>query len=241
MNFKGSTPEFHTTIPYFEGDASRLAVRMRDYSAEELVEALGISNTLAARTYQQYQQFDTPEAPRREAVFAYCGLVFSALIGEEPDPNMIRYAQDHLRILSGLYGILRPLDLIQPYRLDVGDPIDSPDDNSLYEFWRDRVTAQLAQEGLGEALINLASDEYFRMVVKSLLPADLPVITPVFKEQRGSAYKVIVTDTKKARGTMSRYILKNRITDPQQLKQYQEDGYVFFPDLSSETEWVFVR
>lgn len=242
MNFKGKTLQVHATEPVFQKEATLLADLMKSYTADELKLILNVSPALAAKTYLQYQQFDTPQSPRRESIFTFCGLVFNAFMGEEgPDVKMLRYAQDHLRILSGLYGVLRPFDLIQPYRLDVANKIDTPEGDNLYKFWTPKVTTDLLSEGLGKALINLASDEYSRMVDFSVIEEEAPVITVAFKEKRGDKFRVITTDTKKARGQMARYIIENRLTEPEQLKEYQVDDYAFYPDLSSEKEWVFVR
>lgn len=241
QNFKLSRTDLPAAAPVFEKEAEELVDLLKGYSAEELESVLKINPALAAKTYQQYQNFNSPDNPRKQAVLTYNGLVFGALDAENLPLQVLRYAQDHLRILSGLYGILHPFDMIQPYRLDVGDKLETKSGDSLYQFWEDRVTDRLLHDGVGKALVNLASDEYVRMIDLNRLPVGVPVITPVFKELRDGKYKVIVTATKQARGRMARYILENRLTEPEDLKEFHEEGYTFFPDLSSESEWVFVR
>lgn len=241
MNFKPVQKEEQTTVPLFVQEASELAQMMKQYTAEELIEVLKVSAPLAAKSYAQYQQFDRPDNPRKSALFTFNGLVFSGLDAETMLKPTLRYAQDHLRILSGLYGMLRPFDLIQPYRLDVAQKVMTPEGGTLYRFWDERVTAELKREGTGSALINLASEEYAKMILVDELPEGTRFITPVFKELRDGKFKVITTMTKTSRGKMARYIVENRIADPELLKAYTEEGYVFYPDLSTDSEWVFVR
>ena len=152
------------------------------------------------------------------------------------------FAQDNLRILSGLYGILRPLDLMQPYRLEMGTRLDTEAGSNLYQFWNDRITRSLNKDlkaSGGNTLINLASNEYFKSIQPKSLKAD--IITPAFKDFRKGEYRFIQFFAKKARGTMARFIVDKQITNPEEIKDFDRDGYQYNPELSSQRDWVFTR
>jgi cytoplasmic iron level regulating protein YaaA (DUF328/UPF0246 family) len=157
-------------------------------------------------------------------------------------PENIEFAQQNLRILSGLYGILKPLDLMQPYRLEMGTRLDTEAGTNLYQFWGDRITKALNTElkaSGSPALVNLASNEYFKSIKPKQLEAE--IITPAFKEFRNGEYRFIQFFAKKARGTMARYIVDRQLTDPEGLKDFDRDGYAFNAELSGERDWVFTR
>jgi len=158
------------------------------------------------------------------------------------DREELLFAQQHIRILSGLYGLLRPLDIIQPYRLEMGTPLKNERGKDLYAFWGRLLGEKLAEDQESEANrvpINLASQEYFKAVKSRILPCR--IITPVFRETRGNEYRMITVYTKKARGMMARFMVKNRITGPEELKLFEEEGYRYHESLSNEETWVFVR
>jgi cytoplasmic iron level regulating protein YaaA (DUF328/UPF0246 family) len=175
-------------------------------------------------------------------VVAFDGDVYRGLDVESLDASDLHFAQEHVRILSGLHGLLRPLDLIHPYRLEMGTKLEVADKGNLYEFWGDRITEDL-NEALraqgSDVLVNLASQEYFRSVRPQKLKAR--VIQPVFKDRKGGKYSVFFVYAKRARGMMTRYIVANRITDPEALKGFDLGGYSYNGDLSSADEWVFSR
>ena len=157
-------------------------------------------------------------------------------------PADIEFAQDRLRILSGLYGVLRPLDLMQPYRLEMGTRLDTDAGGNLYQFWDRRITGSLQKElreSSSKTLLNLASGEYFKAIKPRELKAE--IVTPAFREYRDGEYRFIQFYAKKARGTMARFVVDNRIDDPEDLKAFDRDGYRFAPKLSDEREWVFTR
>ena len=169
-------------------------------------------------------------------------MFYSGLGADTFEPKDFDFAQKHLRILSGLYGVLKPLDMIQPYRLEMGTRLKNKQGDDLYDFWGRRITEAIIAElkKMSEAvLINLASNEYFHSIVPDGLNAR--IITPIFKEKKNGVYKVISFTAKRARGMMTRYIIKNRIKTPELLKQFSEGNYCYRTKLSNETQWVFTR
>jgi len=233
----------HTTPDYLD-DAAILVKRARGYSIEEMMALMGVSEKIAALNVERYKKWRRPFTPKnaRQAALAFKGDVYVGLDAMSLSNDDFEFAQQHLRILSGLYGLLRPLDLMQPYRLEMGRKIDTVRGKNLYEFWGDRITQglneQLQQTGSNQ-LINLASNEYFKAVKPKLLQGE--IITPHFKEYKNGEYKVLGVYAKKARGMLSRYIIKNRLTDPQSIKAFDLDGYCFMASLSNVNNWVFAR
>jgi cytoplasmic iron level regulating protein YaaA (DUF328/UPF0246 family) len=193
--------------------------------------------------YERYQQWHLPftAANANPALFTFKGEVFNGLDADTMEFREVLYAQDHLRILSGLYGILKPLDLIQPYRLDVADRL-SVKGKTLYQYWKVEITQNLIQtlkESQNPVLVNLASNEYFKIVDTRKFP--YPIITPVFKESRGDHYKIVTMYAKKARGLLSRFIISNAIEKSEDIKLFDQEGYYFNERMSSESTYVFTR
>ena len=225
-------------------ESRRLVRRLRELSAEDLAGLMHISPKLAELNFERYRQWKTPFTPSnaRPAALAFKGDVYTGLGADDFSADDLDCAQDCLRILSGLYGLLRPLDLIQPYRLEMGTRLSNPRGANLYEFWGGRISADMRATLAGQrrpTLVNLASQEYYRAVRPRELGA--PVVTPVFKERRNGSCRVIGLFAKKARGRMARYAIKNRLTRAEQLLDFAEDGYRHAPELSGASEWVFVR
>ena len=232
----------HTT-PDFLKESRELIKATRKFSPEELSELMGISQKLALLNYKRYCQWRTPftQENAKQALLAFRGDVYEGISAETFSAADFNFAQQSLRILSGLYGVLRPLDLIQPYRLEMGTKLKTTKGKNLYEFWGDRITKALRaalQEPDGW-LINLASNEYFKSVITKKLNAR--IITPEFKDSKGGQYKMISFYAKKARGLMSAYIIKNRLKDAESLKAFDSQGYSYNETLSSENKWVFTR
>jgi cytoplasmic iron level regulating protein YaaA (DUF328/UPF0246 family) len=205
---------------------------------------MGISDKLAMLNAERFNSFEFPFTGdnARPAVFAFNGDVYSGLDAYSLDDSALEFAQSHLRILSGLYGVLRPLDLMQPYRLEMGIKLNTPKAKSLYEFWDLQITDVLnkdLQEQGDNVLVNLASNEYFSSVKKKAL--DAMVITPQFKDEKNGKFKIISFYAKKARGMMARYIIENKLSKASQLKAFDAAGYYFAPEESSETDYVFKR
>ncbi|MDP6942005.1 MAG: peroxide stress protein YaaA [Planctomycetota bacterium] len=230
--------------PIFVKEANRLVQGLRQLSSAQLGSLMNLSDSLEKLTYDRLKSW-SPRPRIGQAVpslFAYQGEVFSKMNPADFSESEFAFSQKHLRIVSGLYGLLRPLDSIMPYRLEMGLPWSCDQGNSLYEFWGDRITnavnSQLAGQG-DNIVVNLASNEY----IKAVQPKNVSgqILTPIFKEKKGEKLRVVSFCAKRARGLMSRFIIKNKLEDPEELKDFREDGYQFQPKLSSENDWVFTR
>ncbi|HEY9019097.1 MAG TPA: peroxide stress protein YaaA [Paracoccaceae bacterium] len=232
----GVTP----TRPDFGTDADRLARIARNLSVKDLQKLMGISESLAKLNADRFRDFGGME--EKPAALAFAGDTYQGLEAGSLDADEMAFAQDHLRILSGLYGVLRPLDAIQPYRLEMGSRLKTPRGATLYDYWGPRISEALnAQaEVLGtDTLINCASQEYFGAVDLSTLRPQ--VITPVFLEEKNGEAKIVSFYAKKARGAMARFIIQRRLTSPEGIKDFDSGGYAFRPDLSEGDRWVFLR
>lgn len=236
-----STTEQATT-PDFIPHAAELVQVLRAYSPGQIAELMDLSDSLAMLNVSRYAHWSEDHAEARQAIMSFNGDVYAGLDARSLQAAEIDYAQRHLRILSGLYGLLRPLDRMHPYRLEMGTRLKNPRGSNLYAFWGERVTQALNAQVAAtkaEALVNLASEEYFKSVKPKLL--DVPVITPVFEDWKNGKYKIISFFAKRARGLMARYAAQHGILDAQQLKDFDVDGYAFDAAGSSEHTWVFRR
>ncbi len=239
----GVTTTTHS-IPEFLDDTRQLVDVLQKKSPTQLKKLMKISDVLANLNAQRYQDWTLPLTPdnAKQAILAFKGDVYLGLEADTFSQRDLNFAQKHLRILSGLYGVLKPLDLIQPYRLEMGTRLETPAGKNLYQFWGHSLAEKIEAELKGQrskALINLASNEYF----KSLQPGahNFRVITPVFKDYSHGSYKVLGFFAKKARGLMANYIIKNRINSAEDLKSFDSDGYRFNKTLSNEHNWTFTR
>lgn len=239
LNFDPLDDGFAQTFPDFQDDANALASVARKLSVSDLRNLMKISEDLATLNKDRFTAFATASDARnsKQAAFAFAGDTYTGLQAESLDADDVEYAQDHLRILSGLYGVLKPLDRIQPYRLEMGSRLKNAKGTNLYAYWGDRVGAALDDIANG-VVMNCASNEYFKATGKNMTSR---VITPAFKEERAGDLKMIGFFAKKARGSMARFMVQNRIQDPEGLKDFDLDGYKFQPDLSAENDWVFTR
>jgi len=244
LDFNG-TPHKRHTIPVFSSQTQELVDHLKPLSGADLEKRMKISPKLALLNHQRYQAFRMPFTPEnsRQALLAFKGDVYQGIDLEQYTDGDLDFAQDHLRILSGLYGVLRPLDLIQPYRLEMGTRLSGAWGKNLYEFWKNRIADQLTreiEESKGEAvLVNLASQEYFKAVRAKQLK--IPLLTVSFKERKKDDFKVIGIHAKRARGVMVNFIIRNRINQTADLKNFTNNGYGFRPRLSNSHEWVFAR
>ncbi|UTF58952.1 peroxide stress protein YaaA [Gilvimarinus sp. DA14] len=232
------------TQPDFLKDSRALIKELRELSPADVSGLMKISDKLGVLNFDRYHAFKTPftQANAKQAALAFQGDVYTGLAAETFKARDFDFAQKHLRILSGLYGLLRPLDLIQPYRLEMGTKFNNQRGDNLYQFWGDIITNAVNDQlatNKSKTLVNLASNEYFKAVKPKQVNAD--IITPVFKDWKNGQYKIISFYAKKARGLMSAYIIKNRLTSAEDLKGFDVDGYGFAPELSKEREWVFTR
>ncbi len=228
------------TKPAFLDEAAILVERARKLRRKELSKLMGISANLADLSHQRFEAFQLDEAPRgaKSSVFAFKGDTYQGLDAATLNKDDIAFAQDHLRILSGLYGLLRPLDEIQPYRLEMGTKLKTKRGKDLYDFWGTELT-EAVNEADPDVVVNLASKEYFSAIKPEALSARL--ITPVFKEVKDGKARILGLFAKRARGMMARYIIKNRVADPKALEQFTDGGYEFQRELSDETTLVFHR
>ncbi len=239
-----SAKEVTLTDPDFRSDANRLASHARQLGLGDLKRLMGLSDDLAKLNRDRFKSFaNAPEADAlRPAVHAFAGDTFQGLDAGSLDEDALRYAQDHLRILSGLYGVLRPHDGIQPYRLEMGSRLKTRRGTSLYDYWGDTIAKALndaADLAGSDTLVNCASQEYFGAVDRSALK--LRVVTPQFFELKNGTPKIVSFFAKKARGSMARFIVENRVTDPEALKDFDLGGYRFVEDADGGDTLVFHR
>jgi uncharacterized protein len=238
-----SQPLAHSQ-PQLLQESSLLVKELKKLKPQALAKLMDLSENLAELNWSRYQQWHPPFTPdnAKQALFAFKGDVYGGIPAEDYSMDDLDYAQHHLRILSGLYGILRPLDLMQPYRLEMKIKLKNKRGTTLYTFWDKQLTDQInsALSGHKEAvLVNLASNEYYKALQPKVIQGR--IITPQFKEFKGGKYSTIALFAKRARGLMTDYILCNRLEDPETLKGFDREGYSFSEPLSKGDEWVFVR
>jgi hypothetical protein len=232
------------SVPRLLDESDRLVKELKKKSARSLKKLMSVSDAIAELNVQRFQEYERPFGfdNAKQAVLAFDGDVYTGMQAETFTEEDHDFAQEHLRILSGLYGLLRPLDLMRPYRLEMGTKLRTGRRKNLYEFWGDKITelinADLA-ETKGDVVLNLASQEYFKSVNKQKLEGRL--VTAHFKENRNGQLKVISFNAKKARGAMAGLVIKHRITDPEELKELTPEGYHYSPEHSGADEMVFVK
>ena len=240
-----TAPKFKDhTLPQFIKDTEILVKTARKMSRAKLKQTMKLSDTLAELNYQRYQNFSTPFhlGNAKQAAWVFNGDTYVGLKADTLNKREMAFAQKHLRILSGLYGILRPLDLIQPYRLEMGARFNPPHRANLYDFWDSRITDNLnalLDDQNDKTLVNLASSEYFKSVRTKELHG--PVLTPIFREIKDGQSRTIGMFAKQARGTMARFIITNRVDKTEGLKDFNLSGYQFRSDLSDDNKWVYTR
>ncbi|WP_343747758.1 peroxide stress protein YaaA [Fluviicola sp.] len=237
-------PDFGFTQPAFSKEAKALAGKLKKLKAKDIMELMHVSKDIAELNVNRNKKWYLSAEPTEEvrpAAFLFTGEVYRGLSVETLSAAELEKAQKNLRILSGMYGLLKPMDLIHPYRLEMGTRWDIKENvSNLYQFWGDKLTKSLLKEtDKGEAIINLASNEYNKAI--NWKSVKNPVVTPVFKEFKNGEYKIVMVFAKHARGAMARYIIRNEIQNPEELKAYNVDGYAFDERLSSDQEWVFTR
>ena len=229
------------TQPRFLPQSQQLIEQLQKLSIQDVASLMKLSDKLAALNVARFQTWQIPfnMENAKQAVLAFKGDVYTGLDADNLTESDLEYTQQHLRILSGLYGILRPLDLMQAYRLEMGTKFANHKGKDLYQFWGEQLRESLEHELTDGLLINLASNEYFKAIQAKKLKAR--IITPVFKDWKNGQYKIISFYAKKARGLMSRYIIQQRLSEPEKLKQFDSDGYRFSAEMSSGDDWVFIR
>lgn len=242
LDFETKAPTSLHTQPRFIEQSEKLNKKLKTFSKKNISELMKISDALSALNYDRNQMWKTPFSPEnaKQAIYSFTGEVFRGIDIHTLEAEKIPVLQDRLRILSGLYGILKPLDLIQPYRLEMGTKLPVGNTKNLYKFWDDTVAKSLNDELKdGELLVNLASTEYFKVLPKKVLK--VPMITPVFKDFKNGEYKTVMTFAKKARGLMVRYIIDNNIKTIDGLKNFNKESYRFSEEMSTKNELLFTR
>lgn len=258
INFNERPETIKGSTPLFLNKTDQLIDFCQGLSVTDIAQLLKISMKMAHEVYGYFQTYHLDDVPQRSAAFAFNGIAFQGLDIHSLTADELSFAQSHLNIASGMYGLLRPLDLIKPYRLDVGAKLSPaglnilnsanlsstyPKSNYLYGFWQETVnqylSAKLSKDD--NTIINLASSEYYKMIVTDLLPDKMKVITIAFREQKPEGLKQVVVYAKKARGQMARFIIKNKLTKLEDIKAFDTDGYFYYPAQSTPTEWMFVR
>jgi len=242
LDFQSEWKSQATTLPYFIENAEYLNAKLSKISMKQLGKLMGISTDLAVLNHERFQKFTVPfdKNNSKPAIYAFKGDVYLGLQAESMSDSDLEFAQNHLRILSGLYGLLRPMDLMQAYRLEMGTSVRiTPAKPNLYSYWGDSITKRIQEEMDDNILINLASAEYFKAVRAKKMKAR--IVTPQFLDAKGGEYKMIGFFAKKARGLMSRYIIQEKINKPEDLKSFNLEGYSYNAKLSKADDFVFTR
>lgn len=244
LDYESVLPTDHHTLPRLLDQSQQLIDVARKLSATEIAKLMTVSEKIAQLNVARFNDWnaDFNFSNARQAIFAFKGDVYTGLNAYALAEEDIQFAQTHLRMLSGLYGLLRPLDLMMPYRLEMGTKLANPAGPNLYAFWGDTITQLInadLEKSQSDLLVNIASDEYYKSVKESKIQAE--VIKPVFLDQKNGKYKVISFYAKKARGLMARYIIENKLERAQDLKSFNTDGYYFDQDSSLKGELVFKR
>ncbi len=243
LEFEERAPDIGRSRPALMERAEVLAAIMKGQGEAGLKRLMKLSDNLARLNVERYREWssETSEQRAKQAILAFRGDVYAGMAATAFEQGDFDFAQDHLRILSGLYGLLRPLDMIQPHRLEMGTRLENPRGNNLYAFWRSEITPLInraARKAEGP-VINLASNEYFSVVEQSQL--ECPVITPMFKDQKGGQYKIISIYAKRARGMMCDFVIRNRLSRVEQLKEFSAAGYRFSAEGSEGGALLFLR
>ena len=233
------------SVPVFLSQSSKLISNLRTKEPKDIASLMGLSDKLAMLNFDRYQSWSPAKkvsSDSKPSMLVFKGDVYQGLQAEDLNNSQMKFAQKHIRILSGLYGILRPLDLMKPYRLEMGTKLETSEGKNLYEFWGDKVQKNVLNElkdQRSDLLINLASKEYFTVLGK--LPEDINVVTPTFKDYKSGNYKIISFYAKKARGLMARWIIQNKVTNFEDLSGFDVDGYKYSKAESTATVPVFLR
>ena len=233
------------SVPAFLSQSSKLISNLKTKEPKDIASLMGLSDKLATLNFDRYQSWSPAKkvsADSKPSMLVFKGDVYQGLQAEDLNNSQMKFAQKHIRILSGLYGILRPLDLMKPYRLEMGTKLETSEGKNLYEFWGDKVQKNVLNElkdQKSDLLINLASKEYFTVLGK--LPEDINVVTPTFKDYKNGNYKIISFYAKKARGLMARWIIQNKVTNFEDLSGFDLDGYKYSEAESTATVPVFLR
>ena len=233
------------SIPSFLGQSSKLINQLKQKEPKDIASLMGLSDKLATLNFDRYQSWAASKKASNDSkpsMLVFKGDVYQGLQAEDLTNRELDFAQKHIRILSGLYGILRPLDLMKPYRLEMGTKLETSEGKNLYEFWGNKIQKNVLEElkkQKSDLLINLASKEYFSVLGK--MPEDINVVSPTFKDYKNGKYKIISFYAKKARGLMARWIIQNKVKDFEDLANFNVEGYKYSKAESTATTPVFLR
>ena len=244
LNFNDLNKEVKSSVPNYLNQSQEIISIIKQLENKELMDLMSISQDLAQLNYDRFQNWSLPFNTNnsKQAVFSFNGGVYQCLDIDTFNNDDLDYCQNHLRILSGLYGLLKPLDLIQAYRLEMGTKFSINGTKNLYDFWKETITNSINQEIKDQGhkyLLNLASNEYFNSIDEKKINAE--IIYPVFKDFKNGEYKIISFYAKKARGLMSRYHIKNKVETLEDIKSFNEQGYYFSSEMSENNKIVFIR
>lgn len=244
LDFKSPVTSDIYSEASFLKDSKQLIRELRKLKVDEISNLMGISSKLAQLNFERFHEWNVPFTIEnsKQALLAFKGDVYTGIDAETFSKDDFERSQSDLRILSGLYGVLSPMDLIQAYRLEMGKKIKTKKGENLYQFWGEKITKSInksLKDNQHDHLINLASNEYFKSINKKKIKAK--IITPAFKDLKNGEYKMISFFAKKARGLMTRFIIQNKITDPEELKAFDFEGYMYNPALSKDDSPVFTR
>lgn len=241
LDLSPSTVNISASSPRFKTETQSIADVLHKLSQGQTKKLMSLSPALAKKVYEQHQNFGKKDNLKKIAIDTYRGAVYKEIQLQSYNKSQLEYLNSKLRMISGLYGLLRPADLIEPYRLEMGTDIEPADSQNLYDFWSDRIAKKLDQDANKEGstfILNLASDEYYKAVAGKL---KTPVYKCTFKEDRDGKLKVIAFSAKKARGAMCHYLIENKVKDLKKVQKFESLGYRFNPKLSKDDEFVFVR
>ena len=242
LDFKSELPTIKTSTICFEKEAQQLNSILKTKNPKELSDLMSVSSKIADLNYERNHSWSLPftASNARQAIYAFSGDVYRGLDAYSIENDKIDFMQNNVRIISGLYGLIKPLDLIQPYRLEMGTKLSIDSNRNLYDFWRKKITEKLNNELIdNEPLINLASNEYFRAIDTKVIKSDIYSVN--FKQFKNGSYKTIAIFSKKARGMMTRFIINNQIVDIDGLKLFDYDDYRYHESLSNDKELIFTR
>ena len=242
LDYKSKLPTLKTTEACFLNEAEHLNSVLRRKTPKDLSQLMSISPSLSQLNYERNMSWSLPFSSEnsRQSIYAFSGDVYRGLNAYTIENNKIDFMQNSVRIISGLYGLLKPLDLIQPYRLEMGTKMHVDVHKNLYEFWRKKITNQLNNElNFDEPVLNLASNEYFKAIDSKVIKSEIYSVN--FKQLKNGEYKTIAIFSKRARGMMTRYIIDNNISNITDLKLFDYDGYMFHKSLSTQKELIFCR
>ena len=245
LNFENTTNEYPTKLPFFRSKSLELVKIMQSKSVKDLMEMMEISESIAVENVRRFKNYKArfPDNQSKAAIFAFDGDVYTGLDAYTLSEENVYYANDHVRILSGLYGVLKPLDKMQAYRLEMGRRLVTSLGSNLYHFWGDEIAKTIKKDlknsGQEQFILNLASDEYFKAVNQKVLKAD--VLNINFKEERNGKLQFISYNAKKSRGQMARFVINHKIEKKEDLKSFDVDGYRFISEASTKNEWLFVK